>query len=142
MWPAEPPSPRVAAIVDGAALLAFVVIGAADHGAALSPAEIAPTAIPLLVAWFAAAVAFRLYRRPEWWRLVATWAVAIPVAAMARSIVRIGPWDERLVIFAGVALGFTALFVLGGRLLAVVATRGRQDPSPSARRDASSDVTS
>ena len=138
----ERPSPRVAALVDGVGLLAFVVIGTADHGASLRSGEIARTAVPLLASWFAAAAAFALYRRPERWRLVASWAAAIPVAAVARSSVRGGPWDERLAIFAGVALGFTALFVLGARVLLGAVIRRRQEPSPSARRDASSDVTS
>jgi len=33
---------------------------------------------------------------------VPTWLVALPVGAVLRSVVRGGPWDERLVVFTGV----------------------------------------
>jgi hypothetical protein len=66
----------------------------------------------------------------------------VPLAAVVRSALRGGPWDERLPIFAAVALAFTALFVLAGRALVTALARRRQEPSPSEPRGRSSDRTS
>jgi hypothetical protein len=125
---------RAFAISDAAALVVFVAIGTANHGNGLTILEIGATAGPLLAAWFATSVATRLYREDAdgWRRLALTWAVAVPVAAVLRSVLRGGPWDERLPVFAAVALAFTALFVLSGRAAVVAWRRARrQEPSPS-----------
>jgi hypothetical protein len=98
--------------------------------------------VPLLTAWFVVAAVFGLYRSDAFRPLVGTWLVAIPGAAVARSVWRGGPWDARLALFAVVALAFTALFVLAGRALDGAIARWRQDPSPSEPRGRSSDVTS
>jgi Protein of unknown function (DUF3054) len=129
-------------IADAVALLVFVAIGTTNHDRALTLGELASTAVPLLAAWFAAALGFGLYRRGGMRTLSLTWIVAVPAAVVLRSIWRGGPWDERLPIFTGVALAFTALFVLAARTLVAATTSRRQDPSPSEPRGRSSDVTS
>jgi hypothetical protein len=125
---------RAFATSDAAALIMFVAIGTANHGNDLTVLEIGATAAPLLVAWFAMSLATRLYRQDAdgWRRLAVTWVVAVPVAVVLRSALRDGPWDERLAVFAAVALGFTALFVLAGRAAVLAWRRARrQEPSPS-----------
>jgi hypothetical protein len=127
-------SARAFVISDAVALLVFVAIGTANHGNDLTFLEVGATAAPLLVAWFAMSLATRLYREDTdgWRRLALTWVVAVPVAVLLRSVLRGGPWDERLPVFAAVALAFTALFVLAGRAAVLAWRRARrQEPSPS-----------
>ncbi len=68
----------------------------------------------ILGAWVAVALAVRLYTRFAWWRLVATWLVGVSVGVLVRAAI-VG---HLAVDFWGVALAFTALFVLAGRVLA------------------------
>jgi hypothetical protein len=134
--------PRLIAFVDGLALAAFVAVGTANHERAFSIGELASTAVPLIASWFATALAFGAYRRRDVRPLVWTWLVSVPVAAVLRSLWRGGPWDERLAVFASVALGFTALFVLAGRVGLGAVIRARQAPSSSRPRGPSSGGTS
>jgi hypothetical protein len=71
-------------------------------------------ALCLVAAWFAVAAAVRLYTRFAWWRLAATWLIGISVGVLVRAAI-VG---HLAVDFWAVALAFTALFVLAGRLLA------------------------
>jgi hypothetical protein len=71
-------------------------------------------ALCLVAAWFAVAAAVRLYPRFAWWRLAATWLIGISVGVLVRAAI-VG---HLAVDFWAVALAFTALFVLAGRLLA------------------------
>ena len=127
-----PAGGRPAALMDALAIVVFVSIGIATHDAGFTLHEISTTAIPFLGAWFALAWALRLYRRPRWSALVVTWLLAIPAGAVLRSALRGGPWDDRLLVFAMVALAFSGLFVVVGRLVLALLERVRQ-PSPSAR---------
>ena len=123
---------RAFAISDAVALIVFVAIGTASHGDDLTILEVTATAAPLLVTWFAVAILTGLYRSDRWRPLVITWLVSVPVAAVLRSVLRAGPWDHRLPVFAAVALAFTALFVLLGRGAVLAWRRARaQEPSPS-----------
>ena len=123
---------RAFAISDAVALIVFVAIGTASHGEDLTVLEVTATAAPLLVTWFAVALLTGLYGSEGWRPLAITWLVSVPVAAVLRSVLRAGPWDERLAIFAAVALAFTALFVLVGRGAVMAWRRARgQEPSPS-----------
>ncbi len=110
------PSPRAAAAVDTVALLAFVVVGVIQHEG-FELRGVLRTGIPLLVAWFLVALVVGTYRQPSWARMLATWVVAVPLGLVARSAVRGGPWGKGLLVFGGVAMAFTLLFLLGGRLL-------------------------
>ena len=73
----------------------------------------------ILGGWFAAATAVRLYTRGGRWRLAVTWLAGITAGVFVRAaIVGHVAYD-----FWGVALGFTALFVLVARGLASRASR-------------------
>lgn len=126
------PSPRAAAFVDGFALVAFVVVGVMQHDGDALLRGLARTGIPLLASWYLVALVIGTYRRPGWLTLLATWVIAVPVGLLVRSIVRGGPWGEGLLVFGGVALGFTLVFVLGGRLLLLAVEATRRSDSRSA----------
>jgi hypothetical protein len=104
-------------LVDGLALLAFVVGGLVQHDEGLDLTAFARTGLPLLGAWFLLAPLLGTYRRPGWVTLLLTWASAVPAALVVRSVVRGGPWGSGLVRFAGVAMALTLLFLVTGRLL-------------------------
>ena len=94
---------------DAAALLVFVVVGVLTHGA--SAGAFVRDLVCILGGWFAAAFVFRLYARGGWWRLAATWLLGVSGGVLIRAaIVGHVAYD-----FWGVALAFTALFVLAGR---------------------------
>ena len=126
------PTPRAAALVDALALLAFVVVGVIQHDSGSPAGGLLRTAIPLLVSWFLVALLVGTYRRPGWVTALLTWAIAVPVGLTVRSVVRGGPWGSGLLTFGAVALAFTLLFVLGGRLLLVLAALLRRSTSGSA----------
>ncbi len=128
------PSPRAAATIDAVALLAFVVIGVSQHHAAFLPGLLR-TAIPLLVAWFVIGLAIGVYRRVGWTTMLVTWVVAVPFGLLARSVVRGGPWGRGLLEFGAIAMGFTLLFLIGGRLLLLAAALGRRRGSAPSTRE-------
>ena len=73
----------------------------------------------ILGGWFVVAAVVRLYARGGRWRLAVTWLAGISAGVLVRAaIVGHIAWD-----FWGVALGFTALFVLAARGLASRALR-------------------
>jgi hypothetical protein len=98
-----------AAAIDAAALVVFVVVGVATHGASVGAFFRDLACIG--GGWFVAAVVFGLYARGGWWPLVATWLVGVSVGVLARAaFVGHVAYD-----FWGVALAFTAVFVLAAR---------------------------
>jgi Protein of unknown function (DUF3054) len=103
---------RRTAIADGTALVVFAVVGVLTHGSSIT--ALGRDLLLFLGCWFAVALVVRLYTRPGWWRLAATWAVAISAAVGARAAI-VGHFAAD---FYGVALAFTALFVLAARLAA------------------------
>jgi hypothetical protein len=126
------PTPRAAALVDGLALVAFVVVGVIQHDGGSFLRGFARTGIPLLASWYLVALVVGTYRRPGWATLLSTWAIAVPIGLVLRSIVRGGPWVEGLLVFGGVALAFTLAFVLAGRLLLLAVEFARRSASRSA----------
>jgi hypothetical protein len=76
-------------------------------------------ALCILGGWFAVALALRLYARFAWWRLAATWLLGVSGGVLVRAAI-VG---HLAVDFYGVALAFTALFVLVARLLGSLAAR-------------------
>ena len=86
-----------------------MTIGVLTHDASLT--AFVRDALCILGGWFAAALAVRLYTLPGWWRLVATWLAGVSVGVFARAAF-VGHWPGA---FYGVALAFSALFVLLGR---------------------------
>jgi len=133
--PALRPSSRAAATVDAVALLSFVVVGVSQHHARFLPGLLR-TAIPLLVAWFLVGLLVGAYRRVGWTTMLVTWLVATPLGLVARSVVRGGPWGDGLLEFGAIAMGFTLLFLIGGRLLLLAAALGRRQGSAQARERA------
>jgi hypothetical protein len=100
---------RKPAAWDAAALLVFVVVGVLTHGA--SAGAFFRDAACILGGWFAAAFVFQVYVRSGRWRLTVTWLVGVSGGVLIRAaIVGHIAYD-----FWGVALAFTALFVLAGR---------------------------
>jgi DUF3054 family protein len=106
------------AALDGLALVAFTVVGVANHDHGLPADALARVGLPLLVAWFLTAWAVGTYRRPGLRTMVLAWAIAVPVGALVRTAIAGGPWGGEFLVFLGVALAFTLLFLLLGRGLA------------------------
>jgi hypothetical protein len=105
------------ALGDAAAILLFTTVGLLSHDAS-SVRGYARDGLPLLVAWFAVALALRLYSRPSWRRLLVCWAVAIPLGVLARALVLGRTLDGDQAAFLGVTLVFSLVFLVGMRLLA------------------------
>lgn len=114
------PSARAAAAVDATALAAFVVVGVVQHDEGLAVAGLVRTGVPLLVAWFVVALVAGTYRRTGWLTLLLTWVIAVPLGLVARSVIRGGPWGRGLLVFGGIAMAFTLLFLIGGRLALLI----------------------
>jgi hypothetical protein len=138
---ASPPGPAAPAgwlaAADAVALLAFVVTGMRTHHEGGAAAIFLRNAIPLLGAWFATATILRTYRRPGLAIVLRTWIVAVPIGLVLRSLWVGSPDGLRILVFLGVGLAFTLLFLLIGRA-AVVLITGRGYPG---RRDRSSRPT-
>lgn len=67
----------------------------------------------ILGGWFAVALVLRLYSRSGWWRVVCTWFLGISLGVLVRAAV-VGHLPGAFYV---VALVFTGLFVLAGRML-------------------------
>jgi hypothetical protein len=117
-------TPRAAMLgaVDVGALALFVVVGVSTHDHGLPFAAIARVGAPLLAAWLGATGLVGTYRRPGLRSLIAAWGVAVPSAVVVRTAIAGGPWGREFIVFLGVALAFTLLFLVLGRA-AVVAAR-------------------
>jgi hypothetical protein len=115
-----PPQRSVAwlAAVDAFALLVFVVAGIRSHHEVGALDLFLRNAVPLLSAWFIVAIVTGTYRRPGRRTLLITWVVAVPAGLVARSAWVGSPTGARLLVFLGIGLVFTALFLLAGRALA------------------------
>jgi Protein of unknown function (DUF3054) len=98
-----------AALVDALALVVFVVVGVLTHHA--SALAFVRDVLCILGGWFAAAAAARLYAVGGWRRLAATWAVGVSAGVLVRA----GIVGHVAFAFWGVALAFTAVFVLAAR---------------------------
>jgi len=118
------------AIADALAILVFVTIGLLSHHGDLSVAGYARDALPFLGCWFGAALAFRLYSRPGWWRLAATWAVGVPVAVLVRALGLGRHLGSKEGAFLVVSLVTVGVLVVAFRLLSSRVLRA----SPSQRR--------
>ena len=121
----SPPTGTAVAAVDGLALLAFVAVGLRSHRIGAIAEIAARNAVPLAVTWVAVSSMVGTYRRRDVVSLVATWAIAVPVALSIRTWWVGSPQGGRLAIFLAVGLGSTLLFLLIGRgvLGLVVRTR-------------------
>jgi hypothetical protein len=106
------------AIADALAILIFVTIGLLSHHGDLSLRGYVRDALPFFGCWFGAALLFRLYTRPGWWRLPATWAVGVPAAVLVRALVLGRHLGSKEAAFLVVSLVTIGVLVLAFRLLA------------------------
>ncbi len=119
-----PVQPWAMAAIDGAAILAFTIIGVVSHRGALPASALAEDALPLLGGWFAASLVFRLYGRRTRQALLLTWAVGIPLGVLVRAAV-LGRLDEpRQLAFLLTTLILSLVFVLGARAIVALTRRG------------------
>jgi hypothetical protein len=105
--------------LDAVALLAFTLVGVANHDHGLPADALARVGGPLLVAWFVATWVVGTYRSPGIRSLLLAWVIAVPVAGVVRTLIAGGPWGGELLVFLAVAMAFTLLFLLLGRGLAL-----------------------
>ena len=108
---------RTAALVDGAALLLFTVIGIAMHGAGFGPGPILRNVVPILGGWYLLAPLTRVYARVGWSTLLIHWILTVPAGVVVRQV-----WVGRLfsratVVFLVASLVFTLAFVAAGRFI-------------------------
>ncbi len=121
-------------VADSIALMVFVVAGIRSHHEVGALDLFLRNAVPLLLAWFAVSIVGGTYRRPEIRTLVWTWLVAVPAGLILRSIWVGSPSGSRLLVFVGIGMAFTLLFLLAGRGVVSVIDRRRRpaDALPSA----------
>lgn len=117
-------TPLLALAADLVCVLVFVVVGKADHATGLTPAAVAGTAWPFLVALALGWVITLAWRSPDriWPTGVLVWLVTV-----------VGAMPLRLLSGEGAPLSFvlvTSLFLaatmLGWRVLALLVTRKRR----------------
>lgn len=111
------------ALTDAAGLLVFTAVGIAMHGAGFGAMPILRNVVPILGIWFLLAPVTGIYRQTGWRSLVIHWAVALPLAVVARQW-----WVGRLfsratVAFLIASMILTLAILLVGRLLLWLATR-------------------
>jgi hypothetical protein len=118
---------------DATAIVVFAVIGMLSHDGAIFAAGFARDALPLLVGWFAVAVIIGTYRHPTRSRLLATWAIGIPLGVLIRGFALGRHLDGSQLAFLTTTLVFSGLLLMAFRALAVVA---RKRMGPRAGEDA------
>jgi len=115
--------PALLAASDAVAIVAFVTVGLVSHRHGVSATGYARDALPLLGGWFGTALALRTYGVGGTPRLLATWALGIPLGVLIRALALGRSLDGSELAFLGVALAFSLLFVLALRVaLGVVLT--------------------
>ena len=128
-------SPVIAFVAaDAVALMVFVVAGIRSHDEVGALDLFLRNAVPLEVAWFAVSAIAATYRRPGLRTLLWTWIVAVPAGLVVRSIWVGSPSGTRLLVFVGIGLLFTMLFLLAGRGVVALLDRRRRpaDALPTA----------
>ncbi len=121
-------SVRIAVLVDCCCVLVFVIIGRASHARGETLGGIASTAWPFLAGLAGGWLAARAWVSPFrlWPAGVGAWLGAV-VLGMALRVVS---GQGTAVAFAGVALAFLGLFLLGWRVLArLLQVRARARPT-------------
>jgi len=117
--------------LDVVCVLIFVIIGRASHAKGETLAGIASTAWPFLAALGVGWLAARGWRRPL---AIRPEGLVIWLAAVALGMVfRVVSGQGTAAAFIVVALVFLALFLLGWRLLARLATRAASRPAKASQ---------
>ena len=120
--------------LDATALLAFVAVGLAQHDEGAVAWLFLRNALPLLGSWFAVAALVGTYRRPGIRTLLVTWVVAVPAGLLLRTAWVGSPSGARILVFLGVGLAFTLLFLAIGRLVARALGERGAPPAPDVVR--------
>jgi len=102
----------VLACADFGAIVVFVTIGLFVHHGGVSVSGYARDTLTIGGGWFAAAAIFHPYRTPQLRRLVATWAVGIPVGVFVRALILGRSLNSHEAAFLCVCLATIGLFVL------------------------------
>jgi hypothetical protein len=102
-----------------------MTIGLLSHHGGVSLRGYARDALPFLSCWFGVALVLRLYTRGGLPRLVATWAIAIPLAWLVRALVLGRTLNGHEAAFLVVSLVSIGFLVAAFRLLAWLALRAR-----------------
>jgi hypothetical protein len=114
-------------LADVCCVLAFVVIGRANHHAGDSLAAMAGTAWPFLVGLAIGEVATRAWRRPA---ALAPTGVGVWLAAVAfGQLLRAVSGQGTDLVFIGISALFLGLFLIGWRLVAVRIPAVRSRPA-------------
>ncbi|MBM3449649.1 MAG: DUF3054 domain-containing protein [Armatimonadetes bacterium] len=103
---------------DALSLVAFSLVGRAHHAASLVGADLLGTLAPFLLAWFVVAAVVGTYRDGGVRRLLANWAIAVPIAVVVRQSLRGQPFSATFWQFLVVALVMTLGFLAIGRFFA------------------------
>jgi hypothetical protein len=103
-------------LADAAALIVFALAGLASHDGALATG-FARTALPLLVGWFAVALAVGTYRRGSARAFLVTWSLGIPLGVGIRAIALGRELGGDQAAFLGVTLVVTLALLAAARLL-------------------------
>jgi hypothetical protein len=121
-------------VADAVALMVFVVAGIRSHHEVGALDLFLRNAVPLEVAWFAVSTVAATYRRPGIRTLLWTWVVSVPAGLVVRSIWVGSPSGSRLLVFVGIGMTFTLVFLLAGRGVVGLIGRWRRpaDALPSA----------
>jgi FtsH-binding integral membrane protein len=116
-------SARLAVILDCCCVLAFVIIGRADHTRGERLAGIASTAWPFLAGLAGGWLAARAWRQPFrlWPAGVGAWLGAVALGMLFRVVSGQGT----AVAFIVVALAFLGVFLLGWRWVRLAVLRRR-----------------
>jgi hypothetical protein len=126
-------SPVVAAVVDLALVLAFVLIGRSSHAERLSPGGFFTTSWPFLVGLAAGWAAARAWRRPL--SIGRTGLVVWVVTVVAGMLLRLVSGQGVAFAFVVVATIVLGAFLVGWRVLLAALDRRSTRPSyRSARR--------
>jgi hypothetical protein len=112
------------AVADATALIVFVLVGISGHRAGTMEGFLR-NAAPLLAVWFLIAWLAHTYRRPGWRSLVKNWIVAVPVGLLVRTLIVGSPKGVEVLVFIAVGLAVTLVFLVLGRVLARLLSRGR-----------------
>ena len=111
-------------LADATALVVFVVVGLRAHRGDTVEGFLR-NAVPLLAVWFLVAWRARTYLRPGWRSLLMCWIAAVPIGLLVRTVLVGSPRGARILVFVGIGLAFTLLFLVLGRLLVRLVPRGR-----------------
>lgn len=123
---------RLTFALDLVALALFVLAGMRNHRTGSQLDVFLRNAVPVTVAWLVLSVLWRTYRPVSLARLALTWITAVPLGLLVRTWWVGSPTGGRIVVFLGVGMAFTALFLVVGRVLSTALGRRIAVAEPSA----------